>query len=110
LHFFEGAGLLDAAQAGQDGVEEIQQDEGAVVVEEQRAIAGAVSLSCRAAAPRNHENGRQSGEQTIRPVAYFQSSPHAAARHPEIMKKGFSPATMALTFLPRKKVGISLVP
>jgi hypothetical protein len=46
LHLVELAGLLDAAQAGDDGVEEVEQQQGGVLVEEEIAIAGAVAL-CR---------------------------------------------------------------
>ena len=44
LNFVELAGLLDATQAGEDGVEEVKQQEGGVLVEEEFAVAGAVTL------------------------------------------------------------------
>jgi hypothetical protein len=45
LYSFEFAGLLNAAQRRDDGVEQEQQNVGAVVVEEELAIAGAIALS-----------------------------------------------------------------
>src|SRR5205814_10325759 len=39
------AGLLDAAEAGQDRVEEIQQHQSGVVIEEELAVAGRVTFS-----------------------------------------------------------------
>lgn len=36
--------MLDAAEAGEDGVEKVEQDKGAVVVEEQLPVAGALAL------------------------------------------------------------------
>ena len=44
LDIFQFAGLLDGAQRGDDGIEEEQQDVGAVVVEEELAIAGLVAV------------------------------------------------------------------
>jgi len=53
-------GLLDAAQGGDAGVEEEQQQEGALLVEEQGAVAGAVPLG--ADAVEALEQGHQSVE------------------------------------------------
>ena len=43
LHFVELAGLLDAAQALDDGVEEEQQEQAGILVIEQMAIAGVIA-------------------------------------------------------------------
>src|SRR5947209_3191293 len=43
LNLREGAGLLQAIEAGQDGVEEVEQEQGGVLVEEEFAVAGLVA-------------------------------------------------------------------
>jgi hypothetical protein len=45
LHFVQGTGLLDATQAGEDRVEEIQQDQRGVLVIMEFAILSAVTLA-----------------------------------------------------------------
>ena len=44
LDFLEGAGLLDAAEAGEDGVEVVEEDQRQVLVVEELAIAGLVAI------------------------------------------------------------------
>jgi hypothetical protein len=44
LDFAKPAGLLDATQAGQHGIEEVQQDQRAILIEKQLPVASAVSL------------------------------------------------------------------
>jgi len=43
LHFVQRAGLLDAAEAGDDGVEEVEQQQGGILVEMELAIASAIA-------------------------------------------------------------------
>jgi len=45
LDLVEATGLLDSAEAGKEGVEEGQQDEGGIVIEEESSIAGVVASS-----------------------------------------------------------------
>src|SRR5262249_39531761 len=43
LHLLQATGLLHAAQAGEDRVEEIEQQQGAILVEKELAITGAIA-------------------------------------------------------------------
>src|SRR5262249_16861550 len=43
LHLGQFAGLLEGAERADDGVEEVQQDQGAIVIEVQGAVAGPVA-------------------------------------------------------------------
>jgi len=43
LDFVQGAGLLQAIETGEDGVKEVQQEEGRVLVEEESAVAGFIA-------------------------------------------------------------------
>jgi len=64
LHFFEFAGLLDAAQGSDDGVEQKQQEGGVVVIEEELAVAGVVALGAHVV---------QAFQQRHQPVEVFQT-------------------------------------
>jgi len=44
LHFAQTAGLLNAAQAGQHGIEEVEQHHRGVLIVEQLAVASEISL------------------------------------------------------------------
>jgi hypothetical protein len=44
LNLVQGTGLLQAAQAGEDGIEEIEQAQTGVLIEEQLPITGAIAL------------------------------------------------------------------
>ena len=71
LRFFEFTGLLDASRRVNDGVEEKQQDIGAVVIEEELAVAGAIALGADVV---------EAFEQRHQPVEVFQTDHVAVAQ------------------------------
>jgi hypothetical protein len=71
LYFFEFTGLLDAAQRVNEGVEEKQEDVGAVGIEEELAVAGAVALGA---------NVVQAFQERHEPVEVFQTDDVAVAQ------------------------------
>jgi hypothetical protein len=81
LHLLEFAGLLDAAQRRDDGIKQEQQQVGAIVVEEQVPIAGAVA--CRA-------DGAQALEQRQQAVEVFQTTDVAFGRS-ALLRTGHAP-------------------
>jgi hypothetical protein len=60
LDFFQFAGLLEGAEAGNDAVEEVDQEQADVLVAEEVAIAGPVAFGGDGPEPR--EKGRDVGE------------------------------------------------
>ena len=84
LHLAEFAGLLDAAQRRDDGIEQVQQDQHAILIEMQLAVAGLVALTAIVVQPlqqrRELVEVLQAGDIGFLEFPFLGHAPHYASR------------------------------